>query len=195
MSSGRAHSAVEFSTRPTAIDGLLIVTMRQATDSRGTAREFFRSSTLNAVEGAVLGPWRQINVTETQRGAIRGLHGEDMTKLVGVVHGQAFGAYVDVRPDSPTQGALVTCELVAGVQVLVPNGVCNGFQSISDEPTQYVYCFDAEWVPERARYAIHPLDRTLAIPWPIPVDGRPELLSERDTTAPSLREVLKGRVA
>ena len=34
------------------------------------------------------------------RAALRGMHGEDMDKLVAVVAGEAFGAYVDLRPTS-----------------------------------------------------------------------------------------------
>ena len=67
-----------------------------------------------------LGPWLQVNVTETKRGALRGLHAEDMDKLVAVVAGEAFGAYVDTRRDSPTYGTVVTVRLTKGTQVLVP---------------------------------------------------------------------------
>ena len=55
-----------------------------------------------------------------------------MTKLVAVVHGEAFGAYVDARPDSPTRGAVETVRLLPGTQVLVPQGVCNGFQVLCE---------------------------------------------------------------
>jgi dTDP-4-dehydrorhamnose 3,5-epimerase len=178
-----------FSIRETAIAGLLQITMRQASDARGTVREFYRGS---AFEGSgIARPWAQINLTETNQGAIRGLHGEDMAKLVAVVAGEAFGAWVDLRPGSPTRGGLVTFALRPGTQVLVPNGICNGFQSVSPGTTQYIYCFDAEWVPGVQRYAINPLDGELAIPWPISVADRlVELLSERDIGAPSFREAM-----
>ena len=92
----------------TAIDGLVVISLKQVDDERGTIREYHRASDES------WGPWPQVNVTETNRGALRGLHGEDMTKLVGVVAGEAFGAYVDTRPSSPTRGAVVTVPLVAG---------------------------------------------------------------------------------
>ena len=66
--------------------------------------------------------WQQINVTESRHGAVRGLHGEAMTKLVSCVAGEAFGVYLDARPDSPSYGAVVTVRLRPGVQVLVPAG-------------------------------------------------------------------------
>ncbi len=67
------------------------------------------------------GSWKQINATETSQGAIRGLHAEEMWKLVAVVEGEAFGAYVDVRPDSPSSGKVVTTPLTKGMQALVPH--------------------------------------------------------------------------
>ena len=110
----------------TGIEGLLVITLKQVSDERGTVREFFRASALGD-----FGTIRQINVTESGYGAIRGLHGESTTKLVGCIAGEAFGAYLDTRPDSASYGKLVTVELKVGTQVLVPPGVCNGFQSVS----------------------------------------------------------------
>jgi dTDP-4-dehydrorhamnose 3,5-epimerase len=106
-----------------------------------------------------------------------------MTKLVGVASGQAFGAYVDARADSPAYGTVVTVDLTVGTQVLVPPGVCNGFQSVSAPGCQYLYCFDAEWVAGMAGVAVNPLDPALGIPWPLP-----PLLSEKDAAAPPLAD-------
>ena len=185
-----APNIVPFSVDPTAIDGLVVLTMKQITEPRGTVRELFRTSAM-AQAGLHSGPWQQINVTETVRGAVRGLHGEAMTKLVAIAAGSAFGAYVDTRPDSPTVGAVVTVELIPGRQVLVPPGVCNGFQSTSDDPSQYVYCFDAEWVPGMAGTAVHPLDPALGISWPIPVDPADQAqLSAKDAGQPTLADTL-----
>jgi dTDP-4-dehydrorhamnose 3,5-epimerase len=179
-----------FTVERTQIAGLVVIHMKQVSDSRGTVRELFRWSAMAEV-GLEVGPWQQINVTETQRGAIRGLHGENMTKLVSVVSGEAFGAYVDARPHSATQGRVVTVPLTLGTQVLVPPRVCNGFQSVSVEPTQYVYCFDREWTPGMDGVAIHPLDPALAIPWPITIDPTdPAMLSPKDAAQPALSTVL-----
>ncbi len=171
----------------TAIDGLLLITMKQVTDARGTVREFYRQSSWREAGLPDLGPWQQVNLTETGPGALRGLHGEAMHKLVAIAAGEAFGAYVDTRAGSDTYGAVVTLPLVAGCQVLVPQGVCNGFQSVGDAPTQYLYCFDAEWVPGMAGTAVNPLDPGLAIAWPIPVDvDDPAQISAKDASAPAL---------
>ena len=177
----------ELAVEPTAIDGLVVLTMKQIRDERGTIREFYRESSWLEAGLPSLGPWLQLNVTETGRGAVRGLHGEATHKLVGIVEGEAFGAYVDIRPSSPTAGKVVTLDLVKGRQVLVPSGVCNGFQSVSDGPTQYLYCFDAEWRPGMSGGAVDPLDPGLAIPWPIPVDPSDRsLISAKDAALPPL---------
>ena len=175
----------DLSVDTTAIEGLVVMTMKQIHDERGVIREFYRESSWVAAGLPSLGPWVQLNVTETHRGALRGLHGEAVHKLVGVVHGEAFGAYLDVRPASPTAGRLVTLELVKGRQVLVPEGVCNGFQSVSEGTTQYLYSFDAEWRPGMAGAAVDPLDTGLAIPWPIPVDRADRAaISAKDAALP-----------
>jgi dTDP-4-dehydrorhamnose 3,5-epimerase len=107
---------------------------------------------------------------------LRGLHGEAMTKLVGVAYGSALGAYLDTREASATYGAVQTVELVPGVQVLVPAGVCNGFQTTS-ELSVYVYGFDAEWAPGMPGTAVHPL--SVGIDWPLE-----PVLSEKDASLP-----------
>jgi dTDP-4-dehydrorhamnose 3,5-epimerase len=176
----------EMSVRTTDIDGLAVITMKQVEDERGVVREFYRRSSWLEHGLPDLGTWHQMNVTESTPGAIRGLHGEDMHKLVAVVAGRAFGAYVDTREGSPSFGAVVTVDLDAGVQVLVPKGVCNGFQSLT--PTQYLYSFDAEWRPGMAGTAVNPLDPALAIAWPME-----PVLSEKDRGQPTFDQAVRAR--
>lgn len=134
-----------------------------------------------------------MNLTWTQRGAVRGLHGESMTKLIGVAAGEAFGVYLDARIDSPTRGVVVTVPLTVGVQMLVPPGVCNGFQSLSEGGCQYLYCFDTEWVPGMAGVSVNPLDPALGIKWPItPNPNDPRLISAKDAAAPPFAAI-EGR--
>lgn len=174
----------EMAVRGTDIDGLHVITMKQVEDERGVVREFYRRSSWLEHGLPDLGPWQQLNVTESKPAAIRGLHGEDMHKLVSVVAGRAFGAYVDTRAESPSFGKVVTVDLDAGVQVLVPKGVCNGFQSLT--PTQYLYSFDAEWMPGMAGTAVHPLDPALGIAWPME-----PVLSEKDAAQPTFDQAVR----
>lgn len=178
-----------FAATETAIEGLWIITMYAATDERGTVREFYRESRFKEAGLPSLGPWVQVNITETRQGALRGMHGEELTKLVAVAEGEAFGAYVDAREESASYGELVTARLTKGTQVLVPPGVCNGFQVVSAPSAQYLYCFDTEWQPGMGGAAVSALDPKLAIPWPLPVDpDDPAQLSAKDAALPMLRE-------
>ena len=180
----------DMAARPTAIDGLWTLATKAVTDERGTVREFFRTSGFGDHGLPVPERWSQINLTWTHRGGVRGLHGEAMTKLVGLAWGEAFGAYVDTRPDSASFGVVVTLPLTVGVQVLVPPGVCNGFQATGAGGCQYLYCFDAEWVPGMAGVALSPLDPALGIAWPIPPDpADPATLSAKDAAAPRLAQL------
>lgn len=175
-----------FEVRPTDIAGLCLLQMKQVRDERGTVREFYRESAFAEAGLPSLGPWVQINVTETVQGAVRGLHGEATDKLVAVAAGEAFGAYVDTRADSPSFGRVVTASLGPGVQVLVPAGVCNGFQSVSPGVTQYLYAFSAEWSPGMPGTALNPLDRALQIPWPLAIDPDNRVqISAKDAAAPA----------
>lgn len=172
-------TVTSLAVRSTSIGGLYIVTMKQVEDERGVVREFYRESAWLEAGLPSLGPFVQVNLTESRRGAVRGLHGEAMNKVVALAAGEAFGAYVDARPGSASYGEVVTVPLVAGQQVVVPNGVCNGFQTLSDS-SQYLYCFDAEWQPGMAGVAVNPLDPALDIAWPLP-----PVLSAKDASAPA----------
>jgi dTDP-4-dehydrorhamnose 3,5-epimerase len=179
------------SVAETAIQDLVVITLKQVTDERGTVREFYRQSSWLAAGLPDLGPFLQLNLTETQRGGVRGMHAEDMVKVVTVAGGSAFGAYVDLRADSPTAGKVVTVDLTPGTQVLVPRGVGNGFQALEDG-TQYLYGFGAEWVPGMAGQAVTPLDPALGLDWPLPIDVDDRtMLSTKDRDAPLMADVLR----
>ncbi len=181
---------VPLSVVDAAIADLKIITLKQVTDERGTVREYYRRSSWLEIGLPDLGAFLQLNLTETARGGVRGLHAEAMSKVVTVAAGAAYGVYVDLRADSPTVGAVVTVDLVPGTQVLVPNGVGNGFQALEDG-TQYLYGFSIEWAPGMPGQAVTPLDPALGLTWPIPVDVDDRtVLSVKDRDAPLLADVL-----
>lgn len=164
------------------IDGLVVVSVKQITDDRGTVRELFRRSAF-AEAGITIDAFQQINLTYTVEGALRGMHAEDMDKLLTVASGRALGAYVDLRDDSPTRGKVQTIDLEPGVQVFLPRGVANGFQALTE--VEYLYCFDREWQPGMAGKAVNPLDPALGVTWPLAA-----IVSDKDRHAPTLAEVL-----
>lgn len=177
-----------FKASDSNVEGLKIINAKMVTDDRGTVRELFRGSVYaDALPNTVSG-WKQINLTKTKKGAVRGLHGEAMNKLVTVAYGSVFGAYVDTRPDSKTFGAVQTVHITPGVQVFVPQGVCNGFQALED--TEYLYFFDNEWAPGMPGTALCPIAPDLDINWPIPIDTNDlNQISEKDSKAPTLAQL------
>ena len=178
---------VEPQIKQTDIEGLLVITPKQVTDERGTIRELVRRSWL--AEHGLVSEFEQANNTLTHKGGLRGLHAEAMTKLVTVVSGEVFGAYVDIREGSESYGRVVTVDITPGVMVLVPQGVCNGFQAVRDN-TEYLYFFDREWKPGMPGSALAPLDPDLGIDWPIPVDtDNRAMISEKDLNAPRLKDL------
>lgn len=181
-------TVADMTVSPTAIQGLWKLTPKSIADERGTVREFFRLSAFHEADIGTPGMWRQMNLTATVRGAVRGLHGESITKLVGVVAGEAFGVWLDARPSSASYGAVVTEHMSVGTQLLVPPGVCNGFQAVSDDGCEYLYCFDGEWVPGMQGIAVNPLDPALAIAWPLP-----PTLSAKDAAAPAFADLRIAR--
>lgn len=177
-----------FSAKDSNIEGLKVISAKMVTDDRGTVRELFRGSVYADVLPSEVNSWKQINLTRTKKGAVRGLHGEAMNKLVTVAYGSVFGAYVDTRPGSKTFGAVQTVHITPGVQVFVPQGVCNGFQALED--TEYLYFFDNEWASGMPGTALCPLDPELDIKWPIAVDTTDlNQISEKDSKAPTLQEL------
>ncbi|WP_026496318.1 dTDP-4-dehydrorhamnose 3,5-epimerase family protein [Butyrivibrio sp. WCD3002] len=177
-----------FEAMDSSIEGLKIINVKSATDDRGTVRELFRSSIHSEVLPRTVTGWKQINLTRTKKGAVRGLHGEAMNKLVTVAYGSVFGAYVDTRPGSKTFGAVQTVYITPGVQVFVPQGVCNGFQALED--SEYLYFFDNEWAPGMPGTALCPLAPELGINWPIDIDTNDlNQISEKDSKAPTLTEL------
>ena len=174
---------------PTPIDGLVVLHVKRVHEGRGEIRELYRASAYCDI-GIGVSSWAQVNLTRTVYGAVRGLHAENMCKLVTVAHGEVFGVYVDVREQSPTFGNVFYRSIVPGVQVFVPRGVCNGFQVVSQEGAEYLYMFDIEWKSGMPGRALTPLDESLGIPWPIPIDplNRTQI-SEKDAAAPTLQDL------
>ena len=62
----------EMSVAGTDIEGLMLITMKQVDDERGTVREFYRESSWIEAGLPSLGPWLQVNITETKPGAVAG---------------------------------------------------------------------------------------------------------------------------
>jgi dTDP-4-dehydrorhamnose reductase/dTDP-4-dehydrorhamnose 3,5-epimerase len=177
----------ELTVSSTAIDGLSVIGLDVRTDNRGWFKENWQRAKMVALGLPDFAPVQNNVSFNTAAGATRGIHAEPWDKLVSVVHGRVFGAWVDLRPGDGF-GRVVTAELGPDTAVFVPRGVGNAFQTLEDD-TVYSYLVNDHWSPSaKDSYTFCNLaDETLAIAWPIALE-RAEL-SEADKRHPRLTAV------
>jgi dTDP-4-dehydrorhamnose 3,5-epimerase len=173
----------------TEIEGLYTIEFKIFEDNRGSVMEFYRQSDFEAAGLPSLGERPQINAPLTVKGALRGIHAEFAHKYVSVASGAVYAVIVDLRPDSKTKGKWLGFELNRGMGLFVSKGLGNSFQSISDEPSTYLYYFEQEWQPDMPGASCNPLDDELAIDWPIKF-GEGMIISDKDLSNPPLKEVI-----
>jgi dTDP-4-dehydrorhamnose 3,5-epimerase len=178
-------------TAPTEIDGLFTIKFKVFEDDRGSVMEFYRQSDFEAAGLPGLGDRPQVNAPLTVKGALRGVHAEFAHKLVSVAGGKVYAVIVDLRKESPTAGKWLGFELERGQGLFVSRGLGNSFQSVSEEPSIYLYYFEQEWAPGMPGKSCNPLDPELAIDWPIKED-QGMIISDKDRNNPSLQEALNS---
>lgn len=169
--------------KTSSIPGLLVIERPTFRDERGSFREIFRLSELEAI--GIKFEAKQWNYTYSRQGVLRGLHAEKCNKLVYPATGRVFIAIVDVRPDSPTFGKFETFRQsdITGRQALfIPQGLAHGFCVTGWEVVDYLYLVDVEY-DGSDQTAIAWNDPDIRIPWPIEYP----ILSKRDEKAPRLR--------
>ncbi|MGP4020954.1 dTDP-4-dehydrorhamnose 3,5-epimerase family protein [Saccharopolyspora sp. 5N708] len=158
-------------------------------DSRGEFVEWYRASRFTA-ETDVPFTVAQANMSISKRGVIRGVHyfadGSGQAKYVTCAHGEVLDVAVDLRIGSPTFGRWTVTPMSQDrpSAAYLPVGFGHAFVACSDRAVMLYLC-DREYVPG-AELTVHPLDADLALPWPTEL---PRILSERDDSAPTLREV------
>lgn len=180
----------------TPINGVYFIEHAIHQDNRGFFAELSLIPDLNQVleHKFVI---KQVNLARSEVNVARGFHYEDWNKLVTILHGQAFCALVDVRPDSTTFGHSHACLLGEGDQALrgnlyIPQGVANSYCVVKG-PLDYLYGVDKLYrdrVPSD-NGSISLFDPDLNIPWPIPKETM--ILSERDQKAQSMRQKFPGK--
>ncbi|HSX45322.1 MAG TPA: dTDP-4-dehydrorhamnose 3,5-epimerase family protein [Candidatus Saccharimonadales bacterium] len=173
----------------TKIDGLWQIDFKVIEDERGSVMEFYRQSEFESAGLPSLNNRAQVNAPLSVKGTVRGVHAEAAHKLVSVASGKVYAVIVDLRKDSSTAGQWQGFELSRGLGLFVSSGLGNSFQSISDEPSVYLYYFEKEWFPGMPGSSCNPLDPELNINWPIK-DGAGMIISAKDRANPSLKEVL-----
>jgi len=160
-------------------------------DARGSLTRLFCAQDLAAAGWSK--PVAQANWVENKlRGTVRGLHyqvapfAED--KLLFCMEGEIHDVVVDVRRGSPTLLQYVAVNLAAarGDGLLIPAGFAHGYQCLSDD-VKLLYFHSEAYAPSAER-GLNPLDPTLKIAWPLPIEN----LSERDQNHAVLKTTFEG---
>ena len=175
----------------THIQDLIIIEPRVFGDARGYFFESF--SQKNFEEKVCKTVFVQDNESKSTYGVLRGLHFQkppfEQAKLVRVVQGKVLDVAVDLRVGSPTYGQHAAVELSEENkrQFFVPRGFAHGFVVLSDEAI-FQYKCDNYYAPQSEGSLLWN-DPTLEIDWKI--DTGKVILSEKDKTGPSLKELEK----
>lgn len=185
--------SARFDIRQTALPDVYVVQRQPQGDERGWFERMYSPVDLADVLGqrAIL----QVNRTLTRtKGTVRGMHYQVQpsaeAKIVSCLRGAIFDVAVDLRRGSPTflrwHAEMLTAE--NNRSLFIPEGFAHGFQAAVDD-CEVLYFHTAAYDPAAER-GIHPLEASLAIAWPLPV----EHLSERDATHPPLTPEFDGIV-
>jgi dTDP-4-dehydrorhamnose 3,5-epimerase/reductase len=166
----------------TPVPGLLVLRLDLRRDERGWFAEVWQRERMSALGLPDFGPVQANVAWNATRGTTRGMHAEPWDKLVAVVSGSAYGAWVDLRAGD-TFGTTYAVDLEPGTAVFVPRGVGNGYQTTRDE-TAYTYLVNDHWRPDADYVTVDHTDPALAIDWPLPPSER--VVSDRDRVAPPL---------
>ena len=170
----------------TDLPGVILVEPAVHRDERGFFLETYHASRYR--EGGILESFVQDNHSRSSRGILRGLHAQlpnPQGKLMRVIEGSIYDVAADVRLGSPTFGKCVGAELSDENfrQLYVPPGLLHGF-CVTSDVAQVEYKCTAIYDPE-GEFSVRWDDPELAIDWPV----SDPILSEKDRTAPLLRDV------
>lgn len=177
----------------TPIKGCFIVKNRLFRDERGYFFESFNHEKFAGLTGWD-GQFVQDNQSESGFGVVRGLHFQNgvhaQAKLVRALKGQILDVVVDIRPESPSFGAVFSIILTEDNenQLFIPRGCAHGFSVLSPTAIFFYKCDNYYHKPSEG--GIHPLDKDLAINWQIEPDR--VLLSEKDAKAASWESFKSG---
>lgn len=171
----------------TDLEGVIMIEPQVFEDSRGSFMEGFHYDTFK--KAGIDMQIRQINVSRSKQGVLRGLHYQKnypQAKLVKVMRGEIFDVAVDVREGSTTYGkwfGLVLSEQNKK-QLYIPRGFAHGFLVLSEE-AEFLYMVDNDYYPEDESGVMWD-DPKIGINWPINSISE-VLLSEKDNKLNNLK--------
>ncbi|GAA2728861.1 dTDP-4-dehydrorhamnose 3,5-epimerase family protein [Streptomyces nogalater] len=177
-------------SRTLLVEGAHAFTPRVFPDARGCFVSPFQQTPVAEALGHRLFPVAQTNHSRSRRGVVRGAHftltPPGIAKYVYCARGRARDYVIDIRVGSPTFGQWdsVVLDDRNFRAMYFPVGVAHAFAALEDD-TVMSYMLSGEYVADN-ELALSVFDPDLALELP---GDTPLLLSERDTAAPTLREL------
>ena len=172
----------------TSIPGLILIEPKVWKDERGYFYESYNQKAFK--EAGINENFVQDNQSFSQRGTLRGLHGQappyGQCKLVRVIQGRVIDVAVDIRKESPTYGRQEAVELSADNfrMLWIPAGFLHGFVTLEDN-TIFSYKVTNLYNKE-SEIGVIWNDPDLNIDWGIAEQDL--ILSEKDKALPSFKE-------
>lgn len=160
------------------VQGAQVIEFDRFEDERGYFEELY--STVRGYPH-LTGMERQINLSMSNQGVVRGLHVVPFAKLCSCLRGRIYDVVADVRPDSKTYLGWhgLWLDENSRKQLFVPAGCAHGFFS-AERNTILMYLQDGVYNPAMER-EVNWRDPKLNIKWPAyPVYS----LSDKDLKAP-----------
>jgi dTDP-4-dehydrorhamnose 3,5-epimerase len=174
---------------PTNLEGLVLLEPEVHGDERGFTVETFSRDAWAALGIGV--EFVQHNHSRSSGGTLRGIHFQTepgQAKLIRCARGRILDVAVDLRRGSPTfgqwEGHVLDDE--SHRQLFVPVGFGHGFAVLS-EVADVAYLLSSVYDPA-TESGIAWDDPDVGVEWPV----ADPLLSERDTSAPTLSEVAES---
>ena len=169
----------------TTIPGLIIFDLTVLGDNRGWFKENWQREKMLAAGLPDFGPVQNNFSFNGKRGTMRGIHAEPWDKFISVGTGSFFGAWVDIREDSPTYGTVFTATIDPTKAIFVPAGVANSYLTLEDN-VLYSYLVNDHWHADASYSFINATDPSLGIKWPISPEEWE--VSEKDKNHPLLKD-------
>lgn len=169
-------------TESDSIPGFYEIDLVLHEDKRGSFREVYQKEKMEKLGLAVIEIVQQNVSFNRDKGVTRGYHAEPWDKYINVMHGKAFGAWVDLRK-GPSFGKTHTTTLSVDKAVFVPKGVANSYQTLEPN-TVYSYLVTEHWSPDGDYKAVSLFDEDIDIKWPIKL--RLAIVSDKDHNNSSL---------
>ncbi len=174
--------------KETSIPGLILVEPKVFRDDRGYFLESFNRKAF--FEAGINAEFVQDNQSLSNRGTLRGLHGQAdpsaQGKLVRVIQGRVIDIAVDIRKNSSTFGQHVSVELTGDnfKMLWIPPGFLHGFSTLEDNT---IFAYKVTSLYDRAsEIGVKWNDPDLNIDWGI---GENEaMLSDKDLILPLFKD-------